>query len=69
MRTPKCFDDDRQFRGWLECREQCYDRDAHICEDCLPEYQERMVKVGRCEHPEVKFRVDKHGMVEGWGWK
>ena len=34
--------------------------------DCLPEYQRRMCAARRCERPEVRFRVDEDGFIEGY---
>lgn len=36
------------------------------CVDCLPQYQMRMKKAGRCAHPETMFGVDKDGGIYGF---
>lgn len=36
-----------------------------FCEDCLPEYQSRMIRERRCEHPETIFEEDDDGFVCG----
>lgn len=36
-----------------------------FCEDCLPEYQAKMIRCYRCEHPEAIFEKDEDGFVCG----
>ncbi len=36
------------------------------CVDCLPQYQMRMKKAGRCAHPETMFGIDKDGAIYGY---
>ena len=36
------------------------------CSDCTPEYQALMLAEERCGHPEVQFRLDEDGMLEGY---
>lgn len=36
-----------------------------FCEDCTPEYQAEMCKVGKCDHPEILFYFDKDGLIYG----
>lgn len=38
---------------------------AGVCTDCLPSYQLRMKKIGRCEHPETMFRMSSAGALFG----
>lgn len=36
-----------------------------FCTDCTPEYQQKMIKDGRCEHPETLFEIDSDGFIAG----
>jgi len=36
-----------------------------FCTDCTPEYQAKMIREHRCEHPETLFEVDEDGFVQG----
>lgn len=36
-----------------------------FCEDCLPEYQSKMIRCHRCEHPETIFEEDDDGFICG----
>ena len=64
---PRCFDSLAQYELWrrsknLSKKEQC----SH-CADCLPSYQLRMKKLGRCENPKQMFTFDEEGGVVGCG--
>jgi hypothetical protein len=37
-----------------------------FCTDCTQKYKYAMMQEGRCEHPEIKFREDDDGMIEGF---
>lgn len=57
---PKCFESRKQFKDWRQAMEQakvplytCW-----VCTDCLPTYQKKMIKAGRCENPHVKFKKE-----------
>jgi hypothetical protein len=47
LMTPLCFRDYKQYSEWLyyarNAKESCT-----ICEDCLPDYEKKMKKEGRC---------------------
>lgn len=67
MTAPLCFASPRLFELWLMAdmalpRQQ---RCENVCRDCMPSYQMRMRKQGRCGHPETVFSVDRDGGVVG----
>lgn len=35
------------------------------CTDCLPSYKVKMVKEGRCGHPETVFDLEREGGIFG----
>jgi hypothetical protein len=55
-----------QFIRWKEVARTCrpYSR-AGFCEDCTKNYQEKMIKEGRCENPHVWFCQDEDGFEHG----
>jgi len=61
---PKCFDSQQQYKEW-----KFYARRAQgtewPCNDCLPEFQERMKACGRCENPHVQFQKSHDGAIVG----
>jgi len=59
--VPPCFTVE-QFHDWIQYARAARPGAAGYCADCLPGYQERMLREGRCLHPEIRF-VIKHG---GW---
>lgn len=59
---PMCFWSQRQFALWSasnEVQKPC----ESPCADCLPTFQLRMKKLGRCEHPETMFDFDQDAIV------
>lgn len=65
--TPACFDSKHQFIKWREAavasREPMH---AGICTDCTVDYQQKMMRAGRCAHPETVFARDSDGFVQGF---
>ena len=60
--TPRCFESDRQWEDWLSVRVGA----ASPCEDCTPDYHQRMHVMTKCGHPEVIFAYDsRSGEVFG----
>lgn len=63
---PMCFWSQRQFALWKAA-------DSHVprgnrcngdqCHDCLPTFQLRMKRLGRCEHPETMFTFGHEGVI------
>ena len=53
----------KQYDSWRELRPAA-GLDG-FCEDCTPEYQAEMCKVGRCDHPEILFYKDADGFIYG----
>lgn len=58
---PLCFSSPKLYALW---RSSWRCPDSH-CHDCLPSYQLRMKKLGRCEHPEAMFTIEADGGVVG----
>jgi hypothetical protein len=58
--TPSCFRDNQQYSEWLyfarNAKESCT-----ICEDCLPEYQQKMKSEGRCHQEWYSVQVLMRG--------
>ena len=67
MTAPLCFVEPWLYELWAGSRvpnDKAGCQAGH-CTDCTPTYQLRMRKVGRCEHPETQFSVDRDGGVFG----
>lgn len=58
---PLCFKSLEDFERWRKSFQAGLD----FCRDCLPSYQLRMKKAGRCEHPEVMFSFDEEDGIVG----
>lgn len=56
-REPACFPSYIQYREYLSLKR--LSQEAHlfqgVCHDCTPEFKERMLSLGKCEHPETVF--------------
>lgn len=66
MTYPACFNSQEDWDGWrLIARKTYIDKRAGYCIDCTASYQARMVEEGRCEKPDIIFRIDSDGMLEG----
>lgn len=67
MDKPPCFSSVRFYENWRAMLPKCNsgERQATICHDCLPGYQLRMKKLGRCAHPDTAFTVGQDGGVIG----
>ena len=61
--VPACFPV-RMYALWREVDARCgrTDRAASVCADCMPGYQMRMRRFGRCENPGAMV-----GMEDGRG--
>ena len=65
---PACFTELKFYRNWKAKMPSCPDKDhATICSDCLPGYQIRMKRLGRCSNPEAAILFDEDGNVVGMG--
>lgn len=64
---PKCFPTAEQYAEWIEldAYSSLKGSPSEYCHDCLPEFKDRMLACGRCEHPETKFRLDTEGRIYG----
>lgn len=63
---PLCFTSLELYELWRSTRVSATAKTECVCVDCLPSYQLRMKKTGRCEHPETMFTIDE---VEGIVWQ
>lgn len=39
---------------------------AGFCTDCRPEFKRKHMAAGNCSNPNIRFRVDSDGFVEGY---
>jgi len=69
---PKCFEDAKQYQGWMSYARQAPPAPAHsFCEDCSPEYQAKMIVEGRCMYPGTLFHrssADMKGQKPDGDW-
>jgi hypothetical protein len=67
--TPACFESKAQWdlyrASWRIGKAKEQSRVVNYCEDCLPEYRDRMREEKRCAHPDVVFIVDDDGFISG----
>lgn len=63
--VPLCFFSPADFERWRNSRVPANVRTDCVCVDCLPAYQLRMKKLGRCQHPYTMFTIDADGGVVG----
>lgn len=70
-RCPPCFDSAEQYREWQKLKRLSYQWQGQqgVCFDCTPEYKEKMMCEGRCQHPETVFvtYIDKYHEAETVG--
>ena len=62
---PLCFSSKKQYDVWRDLARMSRPHSG-ICTDCTPEYKFEMQKQGRCEYPEVVFKVSGDGDLEGY---
>ena len=61
--TPHCFEDAKQFAGWVAYARMSQPAPAHsYCEDCTPDFQAQMIRQKRCQYPGTLF----HKVEGGW---
>lgn len=53
MSYPACFDSQRDYDLWARLARTTGDDPTWPCIDCTKDFQRRMYREGRCEHPEV----------------
>jgi len=64
---PKCFGSRKEFSEWTKLARLLHPHPNHgFCEDCTETYKIQMLKQGRCEFPEVKFKKSRDGGLEGY---
>lgn len=67
-KLPKCWPVDKvkDFVLWKDAaRTSAINQKSSVCEDCTPEYKERMLNEGKCENPEIVFAIDEDGFIFG----
>lgn len=62
---PACFYNESEWATWREFARRS-GAIVNYCADCTPEYQAKMVKLDLCGHPDVQFRQDADGFIEGY---
>lgn len=65
MVTPRCATA-AQYEAWEALSKHTTGLRAGFCSDCTLEYQDRMKREGRCEHPNVKFDQEGGYMPKEW---
>ncbi len=63
--VPKCFDRE-SYRLWHKAARDASPGALGPCTDCTPARKMLMKEQGRCERPEIKFRYDDDGFIEGF---
>jgi hypothetical protein len=66
---PLCFDSLAQYNLWKAAARQSNPGGSHICADCTPEYQAKMIKDQRCEKPLARFIREDGEMVGKAKWR
>ncbi len=61
---PKCFSALRFYESWRAANRE---KDATVCDDCLPSFQLAMKRVGRCSNPGAVFKFSPDGSISGLG--
>lgn len=69
---PTCFTDDAQFIHWLATDKVFHNRSGgqrqmqtFVCTDCTPTFATKMRLEGKCEHPDVEFKLVNSGELVG----
>jgi hypothetical protein len=66
--VPKCANEE-QVVGWLKVAggHNMKKPVCGFCSDCIPDFQAKMIEQGRCENPEVIFKISHeegfHGVL------
>ena len=69
-KQPPCHNDD-EWEHYIEDEAASVDdtttppSHSGYCQFCTPEYQAEMIAQRKCVHPNVTFRLDEEGGVEG----
>jgi hypothetical protein len=62
---PSCFESVAQWVEWKSLANfsgKFVGREIPYCEDCLPDYRDRMILAGKCTHPETVFISEPGGV-------
>jgi hypothetical protein len=54
---PPCFKNKEQYAEWKFYAVRSHLKSMFICIDCTPEYQAEMIKVNRCQDPDVNIKL------------
>jgi len=57
MNYPPCFSDEAQYKEWKTLAIKSHLKSTFVCTDCTPEYQAAMMKVDRCQSPDVNVKI------------
>ena len=61
---PRCFSALRFYENWSAAN---HDKEATVCDDCMPSFQLAMKRAGRCANPEAVFKFAADGSIAGLG--
>jgi len=54
--TPDCFSSRLEYLDWVHTARMHKPAEGHeYCEDCLPDYQAKMIRARRCQYPGTTF--------------
>jgi hypothetical protein len=62
---PPCFQSLKQYEVWRELARMSRPHSG-ICTDCTPEHKFEMERQGKCDYPQVVFKVNKEGDLDGY---
>lgn len=67
MKVPTCSDSGT-FKLWVAEARRVGGLNAKtgFCIDCLPDFKRKHMRAGTCNSPQIKFRVDADGFIEGY---
>ena len=51
--VPPCFESPRQYKLWRAANLRTPQKTSTICVDCTVVYQQEMMALGRCQHPDA----------------
>lgn len=62
---PTCFESDEQWEQWKKLANFTKLEKTKFCIDCLPQFRDEMIILGRCARPETVFVISYSGDVTG----
>lgn len=65
LRSPKCFDSQKQWNLWREVAVYSAGDGFTYCTDCTPARRDQMIAEGRCAFPNTTFVKQTGGVIVG----